>query len=246
MTNSSTYLQYQIYLKEAQTSQESIKIQRLILVESQNVELACLASWKKLLLIANKTETPSGWLLLMEDDVGASLATPQSWVYSLQDIVEYCPKQTLAIQLAPISALVRKDLDRKWGDSNGKCLAVSKERVRSHGNGAILLHKQAIERLIDPLIQISHRYKKLASSIAPMADQTSGGQMDIWRTAEEHHVKLQQLPTVLLRRPQTHHCTRDMSKTSISQVEISQLKSGKETKGSASLMLKSLGPNSLD
>ena len=39
------------------------------------------------------TKTLSGWLLLMEDDVGASLATPKSWKYSLQELVEYCPKR---------------------------------------------------------------------------------------------------------------------------------------------------------
>ena len=111
-----------------------------------------------MLMLARQTKTLSGWLLLMEDDVGASLATPKSWKYSLQELVEYCPKETLAIQLAPISAVIRMELYKEWTDSNGKCLAISKDRVRSHGNGAVLIHKKAVEQLIDPLLRISQKY----------------------------------------------------------------------------------------
>ena len=53
---------------------------------------------------------------------------------------------------------MRQELYKEWRESNGKCLAISKERVRSHGNGAVLLHKKAVEQLIDPLLKISQRY----------------------------------------------------------------------------------------
>ena len=46
----------------------------------------------------------------MEDDVGACLATPDSWAHSLLDLIDFCPKGTVLIQLAPISADVRHSL----------------------------------------------------------------------------------------------------------------------------------------
>ena len=127
---------------------------------TKRAELACLASWKKLLIQADEIKTTSGWLLLMEDDLGASLAEPKDWAHSLLDLIEYCPSQTNAIQLAPISATVREQLAAKWHQSKGKCLAVSKHNVRSHGNGALLLHKRALKYLIDPLLFLTSKYKK--------------------------------------------------------------------------------------
>ena len=123
-------------------------------------ELACLASWKHLLIKAKKTETPSGWFLLMEDDVGASLATPDSWAHSLLDLIDFCPKGTVLIQLAPISADVRHRLANLWFKSHGSCLSVSKETIRSHGNGAVLLNKEGIDRLIDRLLLVINRLKR--------------------------------------------------------------------------------------
>ena len=114
-------------------------------------ELACLASWKRLLLNSQQIDSPSGWLLLMEDDVGASLARPAAWAHSLIDLIEFCPKQTLAIQLYPTNAKIREKLAQDWEISQGKCIAVNKEIVHSHGNAAILLNKKALEILIDPL-----------------------------------------------------------------------------------------------
>ena len=121
-----------------------------LLVQSWHV-----ASWKRLLLSAKEVTSVNGWVLLMEDDLGASLAHPEAWAYSLQDLIDFCPDNTLAIQLSPISAKVREELDKKWQESRGTCLAVSKKYVRSHGNGAVLLHKNAIELLIDPMIYLS-------------------------------------------------------------------------------------------
>ena len=46
----------------------------------------------------------------MEDDLGACLAAPDDWAHSLNELIEFCPRQTLAIQLAPISSTVREGL----------------------------------------------------------------------------------------------------------------------------------------
>jgi hypothetical protein len=124
---------------------------------TSRAELACLASWKRLLLLAEHTHTPSGWWLLMEDDLGASLAAPQAWAHSLLDLITSCPRQTLAIQLAPINANLRHRLASQWKNSQGRCLSVAKEDVRSHGNGAVLLHQRALPFLIDPLLRFCQR-----------------------------------------------------------------------------------------
>ena len=118
-------------------------------------ELACLASWKQLMFQAASIPSPSGWLLLMEDDVGASLSAPEAWAHSLLALIERCPPQTLAIQLAPISARVREQLASAWRED--LLLSVPKETIRSHGNGAVLLHHRALPRLSDPLLRLSSR-----------------------------------------------------------------------------------------
>ena len=127
---------------------------------TSRAELACLASWKRALVQAKRIKSSSGWILLMEDDLGASLAAPEAWSHSLLDLIEFCPNQTLAIQLAPISATVRQQLAAKWQKSQGRCLAVGKEMVRSHGNGAVLLHQRALDLLADPLLYLSNSFKK--------------------------------------------------------------------------------------
>lgn len=118
---------------------------------TSRAELACLASWKRLILRAAATPSPSGWWLLMEDDLGACLAAADGWAHSLSDLIESCPPRTLAIQLAPISGTVRQDLHQRWLASGGRCLSWPKEEVRSHGNGAVLLHRLAIPLLVGPL-----------------------------------------------------------------------------------------------
>ena len=118
---------------------------------TSRAELACLASWKRLLLRAAATPSASSWWLLMEDDLGASLAAPAGWAHSLRELIESCPPHTLAIQLAPISGSARQELHQRWLSSGGRCLAVPKEQVRSHGNGAVLLHLRAIPQLMGPL-----------------------------------------------------------------------------------------------
>ena len=96
----------------------------------------------------------------MEDDLGASLAAPDDWAHSLVELIDFCPRQTLAIQLAPISAKVREYLANHWDKSQKKCLAISKEEIRSHGNGAVLLNSKAIEILGDPLFAHIKTYKR--------------------------------------------------------------------------------------
>ena len=125
---------------------------------TSRAELACLASWKRLLLQAAATPSPSGWLLLMEDDLGACLAAPEGWAHSLGDLIASCPPRTLVIQLAPISAHVRQELHQHWLSSGGRCLCWPKNEVRSHGNGAVLLHQRAIPQLVGPLERLCARW----------------------------------------------------------------------------------------
>lgn len=153
-------------------SQEAVAKRR-----TSRAELACLASWKRLLLLAEATATKSGWLLLMEDDVGASLASPQAWAHSLLDLISSCPSQTLAIQLAPINANVRRQLAERWKGSQGRCLSVAKEDIRSHGNGAVLIHQKALPLLLDPLLKLCTKHASQWHplthpwSIRPVADK---------------------------------------------------------------------------
>ena len=123
-------------------------------------ELACLASWKHALVRAKQIRSKSGWVLIMEDDLGASLAEPKAWPHSLSELIEYCPLHTMVIQLAPISATVRSQLATEWKRSKGRCLAVRKENIRSHGNGALLVNQHAVDLLIDPFLWLCSHYKK--------------------------------------------------------------------------------------
>ena len=125
---------------------------------TSRAELACLASWKRLLLLAAATPSPSGWLLLMEDDLGACLAAPEGWAHALGALIDCSPPHTLAIQLAPISGGVRRELHQRWLSSGGRCLCWPKEEVRSHGNGAVLLHQRAIPQLMGPLERLCSRW----------------------------------------------------------------------------------------
>ncbi len=124
-------------------------------------ELACLASWQRLMLraeaICNATGSP--WILLMEDDLGSSLAVPQHWPLQWHQLTASAPPGTLAIQLAPISAHARQELHRHWQASGGRCLSRAKHQVRSHGNGAVLLHRQALARLIPGLARLAARWR---------------------------------------------------------------------------------------
>ena len=116
-------------------------------------ELACFASWQRIIMEAEKE--PYDWILLMEDDVGASLAAPEAWPISLEDLLYEAPKNCLAIQLAPINARERKHLYHEWIVSNKRNWLTSKHLVRSHGNGAILINKIALKKLIPWLSKYS-------------------------------------------------------------------------------------------
>ena len=114
---------------------------------TNRMELACLCSWQRLIESLAQHHSHSGWFLLLEDDVGSSLAVPEHWPCSLNDIVEQAGEKALAIQLAPINAGVRRTLYERWQGRNGKDLVVPKADVRSHGNGAVLLHRNAVPLL---------------------------------------------------------------------------------------------------
>ncbi len=124
---------------------------------TSRMELACLASWKKMLLKAEKLGEE--WILLMEDDIGSSLSTPQAWPISLNQIINEAPKGTLAIQLAPISANTRTNLHQQWRESGKKKWLVPKEKVKSHGNGSVLIHRKAFNYLIPKISKMLNNYQ---------------------------------------------------------------------------------------
>ncbi len=140
-------------------------------------ELACLSSWQELVEYLLDQITPSGWFLLMEDDVGGSLACPEAWPHGLDELTtQICPK-ACAIQLAPINANLRSDLHDLWASSQGQTLSVPKKNVRSHGNGAVLVHQRALPQLKRRLGRWIHkhfRHHHLLShthNIRPVADK---------------------------------------------------------------------------
>jgi hypothetical protein len=119
---------------------------------TSRAELACLASWQRLIGRAHHrlSHSAADWILLMEDDVGASLARPEAWPHDLAALTADAGPGALAIQLAPISARVRRQLHGLWRQSGGQRLTVPKRHWRSHGNGAVLLHRRALRRLWPP------------------------------------------------------------------------------------------------
>ena len=161
-------------------------------------ELACLASWKLAFVRAKQITSKRGWVLIMEDDLGASLAEPNAWRHSLIELIKYCPMHTLVIQLAPISATVRSQLAQKWEQTKGKCLAVRKEKIRSHGNGAVLVNQHAVDLLIDPLLWLCSHYKRICIRFYTLGEldrlQINGFMERFPRMLPSCH-----LPTLLLR-----------------------------------------------
>lgn len=123
---------------------------------TSRAELACLASWQAAVARAGALMDESGvdQVLIMEDDVGASLARPDRWpvslaaflghLQSLDSAAEAEASAWAAVQLAPINPRVRRELHGLWRASEGRRLWVPKSSVRSHGNGAVLLHRRAM------------------------------------------------------------------------------------------------------
>ena len=144
---------------------------------TNRAELACLSSWQNLIEHLKSQSSPSGWFLLMEDDVGSSLACPEAWPFNLEDITKSAGKNALAIQMAPISSKARLQLYKIWEESNGIHLTVPKSTVRSHGNGAVLLNYRAIpmlERHLGRWIQKFSPFLHILShprKIRPVADK---------------------------------------------------------------------------
>ena len=140
-------------------------------------ELACLCSWVQLIESLKFKSSPTRWYLLMEDDVGSSLAAHEHWPFSLKDIIAQASQEVLAIQLAPINGRAKQYLYKEWKDSSGDKLITSKNRIKAHGNGAVLLHELAIPilsrnlgRLIEKITPnihfIPHPY-----AVRPVADK---------------------------------------------------------------------------
>ncbi len=114
---------------------------------TNRMELACLSSWQLLIESLAEQYSPSNWFLLMEDDVGSSLAVPDHWPYRLTDVINQAGESALAIQLSPINGYKRRELYEYWKEDKRRNLVLPKSKVRSHGNGALLLHRDATRLL---------------------------------------------------------------------------------------------------
>jgi len=121
-------------------------------------ELACLSSWQGLTEHLLQQPSPSGWFLLMEDDLGSCLACPEAWPHGLDEITAQAGHEACAIQLAPTNARIRSHLHGLWAKNQGRTLVVPKQTVRSHGNGAVLLHQRALPQLSRKLGRWLNRY----------------------------------------------------------------------------------------
>ena len=141
-------------------------------------ELACLASWQHIIIHASEPDINSGssYFLFMEDDVGSSLAAPDAWPVKLTDLIteankrsEECQVPWTLIQLAPISSKVRIELHGLWEKSEGRTLLVPKENIRSHGNGAVLLHRRAFQYLVNPYRNLMKRFHHTHILLHPWA-----------------------------------------------------------------------------
>lgn len=114
---------------------------------TSRAELACLASWQRAIARAAKTmrDLSAETALLVEDDCGATLTCPDAWPATLQEIAMAAGPNWQAVQLAPINPRVRRELFTRWRESGQ--LVAPKSQFRSHGNGAVLLHRCAIPSL---------------------------------------------------------------------------------------------------
>ena len=116
-------------------------------------ELACLASWQKVIKYAGRAvqHLKGDLFLFMEDDAGSSLAVPDAWPFTLEDVARQADRHArksgtpwTMVQLAPINA-------RSYGlgclkngrKAGGETVWFPRPSVRSHGNAGILLHRRA-------------------------------------------------------------------------------------------------------
>lgn len=119
-------------------------------------ELACLASWQYAVnkAFALMARYNCRHVLIMEDDVGSSLAVPGSWPFGLTELTAAADRLAQKrgipwslLQLAPINANARNSLRKKWKKNDPESWLAPKEEIRSHGNGAVLVNKNAIDYL---------------------------------------------------------------------------------------------------
>ena len=92
--------------------------------------------------------------LITEDDVGASLAVVEHWPFSLAALLEQLQGASqlqqqpwTLLQLAPVSSSARSKLNEIWVASEGRQLIWPRQAMASGGNGAVLVHRRAVERL---------------------------------------------------------------------------------------------------
>ena len=142
------FISYERYWQRSSVFPGSLRSSELDpLRKTLKSELACLCSWQRLTEHLQRNNLSSEWFLLMEDDVGSSLAIPHYWPYQLDDIIGQVGKGALVVQMAPINGRTRMELHKIWLDSGKSTLVVPKANVRSHGNGAVLINKAALPLL---------------------------------------------------------------------------------------------------
>lgn len=144
---------------------------------TNRAELACFSSWQLIIEHIKQGSSASGWFLIMEDDVGSSLACPHQWPFTFDQLTKTIGPEALVIQLAPISSKARLTLHEHWLKSGKQTLAIPKKNIRSHGNGAILIHQRALpllQRRIGRLLHRLHSQLHLLShprNVRPVADK---------------------------------------------------------------------------
>lgn len=123
-------------------------------------ELGCTASWLRALCRGEELLRASGQevLFVLEDDVGAALACPEAWAFSLAELVqelEVASRQTgvpwAAVQVLATSARAQESLLDFWCHREGHRLVAPRQVVRTGGTCAVLLHRRALPLLVNGL-----------------------------------------------------------------------------------------------
>lgn len=129
-------------------------------------ELACTASWLRALCRGHEILRGGGaeHLLVLEDDSGAALAVPDSWGFSLAELVQQldatsrrCGVPWEIVQLLATSRRAQSQLLEEWQQSKGHCRVVPRHGIRSGGTGAVLLHRRALPSLTSLLQRFNWR-----------------------------------------------------------------------------------------
>ena len=115
---------------------------------STRSELACHTSWMTVInrIFFDPSFHHENWYLICEDDVSSSFLVPNSWPFKFIDIIkeaESCGSEI--IQMCPINGKTRQFLFSNYYSKN--VLLAPKSKIRSHGNGVMLIRGSGIARI---------------------------------------------------------------------------------------------------